>query len=204
MKINFLNNFKKLFNPVILQALLTKLDKKDKNLKYLVFKPFENLNPEDIKVVIFGTKPYSDENFNGLAFGCACELSPSLREISKTIKKLYNDSIIDDNKDLMYLKNQGVLLLNMYLILNDKNIYIWNTLILDFIKSFSINHKNIVYLLWGSQCQSFSYLIHKKNNLILKSPHPVYLFKITGFWNCMDFKIANDYLKNNNKLEIKW
>jgi len=81
-----------------------------------VFKVYELIRPENIKVIIMGMDPYYNGTAMGLAFSVsenAKKIPPSLQNIFKVIKKNTNkDSICYKTGNLVPWANQGVFLLN--------------------------------------------------------------------------------------------
>jgi uracil-DNA glycosylase len=61
-----------------------------------------------------------------------------------------------------------------------------------------------VFILWGAFAGKKESLIDANKHLILKSVHPSPLSAYRGFFGCNHFELANDYLKRNNLMTIKW
>jgi len=176
-----------------------------------IFRAFNLLNPEDVKVVIIGQDPYHGLNqANGLAFSVykQCKIPPSLRNIFK--------ELVDDmgcgyplNSDLKKWAQDGVLLINSVLSVEeskpnshkDKG---WEIFTDSVIKKLSDKFENIVFILWGNPSQKKEILIDSTKHLILKAPHPSPLSSYRGFFGSKPFSQANNYLKEHNKKEIKW
>ena len=64
--------------------------------------------------------------------------------------------------------------------------------------------KNVVFMLWGKQAQSFLSMIDERKHHILSAPHPSPLSAHNGFIGCKHFSKANEYLKNSGKTPINW
>jgi uracil-DNA glycosylase len=62
----------------------------------------------------------------------------------------------------------------------------------------------MVFLLWGKQAEKKKELITNPNHLVLITSHPSPFSARRGFLGCNHFKLANDFLKENNKQEIDW
>ena len=62
----------------------------------------------------------------------------------------------------------------------------------------------IVFLLWGKQAELKKELITNPNHLVLTSSHPSPFSARRGFFGCNHFKLANEFLKENNLKEIDW
>ena len=172
--------------------------------KALQLTPFEN-----IKVVILGQDPYHDGNATGVAFACKKSVSPSLKQIWNSIKKDSIKELENVNPNLEHLVQQGVLLVNTILTveegipLSHKRLN-WEHFIEYVLNELNNNRKNIVYMLWGSQAKAYSKYINSENNLILTETHPVYAAYNNKEWNCTHFSQCNKYLKEHNIEPIKW
>ncbi|MBO7715241.1 MAG: hypothetical protein J6S85_16855, partial [Methanobrevibacter sp.] len=62
----------------------------------------------------------------------------------------------------------------------------------------------IVFLLWGKQAELKKELITNPNHLVLISAHPSPFSARRGFFGSNHFKLANEFLKENNLEEINW
>ena len=84
----------------------------------LVFNAFSLCPLDKIKVVIIGQDPYHEPGqAMGLSFSVpsTCKVPPSLKNIYKEIEDDCNEIFFNKDGDLTYLANQGVLLLNSIL-----------------------------------------------------------------------------------------
>jgi len=176
-----------------------------------IFRAFNLITPQDVKVVIIGQDPYHGINqANGLAFSVykQCKIPPSLKNIFK--------ELVDDigctyplNGDLTKWSKEGVLLINSVLSVEQakanshKNIG-WEIFTNSVIKKLSDDFKNIVFILWGNPSQKKEVLIDSTKHLVLKAPHPSPLSSYRGFFGSKPFSQSNHYLKENNKKEIDW
>ena len=114
---------------------------------------------DDVKVVILGQDPYHGRSqADGLAFSVqkGIKLPPSLRNIFKEIE---DDLGLDSPKhgDLSFLAEQGVLLLNSVLTVNEGDPAShanrgWEAFT-DKIVEILDHKKNIVFMLWGGYAQ---------------------------------------------------
>lgn len=181
-----------------------------------ILRCFNMFAKDDLKVVILGQDAYHSKSKNnkpladGLCFSVpqdCVKCPPSLRNI---FKELYHEyGIMRTNTDLSDWSEQGVLLLNCALSVRGgkpaSHLKVWKPFIEDVIKRISIEHKNIVYILWGTFAQNFIKFIDNQNNLILVSRHPSPLAMNSGpFIGNMHFRQTNDYLKKYNKSIINW
>ncbi len=182
-----------------------------------IYPPMENIFAalnlvkfEDVKVVIIGQDPYHEPHqAHGLAFSVqdGTELPPSLVNIYKEIE---SDLSIKCNSsgDLTRWAKQGVLLLNTSLTVrraqaNSHRGQGWENFTTKIIELLSAREKPMVFLLWGSNAQSFEGLISKQH-LVLKAPHPSPLSAYRGFFGCKHFSKANAFLTAHNQTPIDW
>ena len=176
-----------------------------------VFRCYNNLSLNQIKIVIIGQDPYHGKNqANGLAFAINENIAtpPSLRNIFKEIKidlKLN----IKTKPDLKSFSEQGVFLLNTSLSVeqgkpNSHKKIGWNNFTDKTLEVISKKRENIVFILWGEEAKKKEYLIEKEKHLILKSSHPSPLSAYRGFFGSKHFSKANDYLIEKNIKPINW
>jgi len=176
-----------------------------------IFRAFNLVNPDKLKVVIIGQDPYHGaKQANGLAFSVSnrCKIPPSLKNIYK--------ELIDDigcgipaNGDLSKWAEQGTLLINSVLTVveatpNSHKDIGWEVFTNSVISKLSLEMKNIVFILWGSFAQKKDKLIDEKKHFILRSPHPSPLSSYRGFFGSKPFSKTNTYLKNHAISEIDW
>ncbi|WP_321777807.1 uracil-DNA glycosylase [Sulfurimonas sp.] len=176
-----------------------------------IFRAFDLIEVEKVKVVIIGQDPYHGENqANGLAFSVwdECKIPPSLKNI---FKELVDDIGCEYPKsgNLTSWAKDGVLLINTVLTVqsskaNSHKAKGWE-LFTDFIiKELSLKHENIVFILWGNPSIKKASFIDESKHLVLKSPHPSPLSSYRGFFGSKPFSKTNEYLKQHSKEEINW
>lgn len=177
-----------------------------------VFKAFDLCPLEECKVVIIGQDPYHEVNqANGLAFSVnsGVPLPPSLQNIYKEIEYEYDVKMKNDG-DLTYLAKQGVLLLNVYLTVEEgKPLSHKHDFYEDFIKDvfsyLDTLDKSIVFLLWGSFARKFAPLVKNNNHRIIETVHPSPLSANRGGWfEKNQFKRANNFLLSMGEKPIDW
>ncbi len=176
-----------------------------------IFRAFNLLSPNKVKVVIIGQDPYHGANqANGLAFSVCddCKIPPSLVNI---FKELVDDvhCTIPAFGNLTKWANEGVLLINAVLTVleslpnSHKNIG-WEIFTDSVIKKLSDEKENIVFILWGNPSQKKEKLIDGSKHLILKAPHPSPLSSYRGFFGSQPFSQSNNYLLACGKKDIDW
>lgn len=177
----------------------------------LIFNAF-NLCPFDsVKVVILGQDPYHEPGqAQGLCFSVndGVAFPPSLVNIFKEIQADMGTPV-PQSGSLVRWAQQGVLLLNATLTVRQHAAgshqkHGWEEFTDAVISTLSRDGNNIVFILWGSYAQSKAPLIDPRRHLILRSPHPSPLSAHRGFFGNHHFSLANQYLKEHGKEEIKW
>ena len=175
-----------------------------------IYHAFSKTKMENVKVVILGQDPYHEVNqAHGLAFSVLCpELPPSLQNI---YKEMSTDLGVPVNQDgnLDYLAEQGVLLLNTLLTVREHQAFShrdfgWEILTDHAIERLNLLDQPIVFILWGSAAQSKQRFLNNPKHLIIKSPHPSPLSAYRGFFGSRPFSKANQFLIANHIEPIKW
>jgi len=178
----------------------------------LIFSAFDNCSLNDLKVVIIGQDPYHGPfQANGLCFSVDSKVvnPPSLNNIFKEISTDL-DCILRTDGDLIDWSNQGVMLLNSVLTVENglpgsHSNRGWERFTDNVIKVISDKKENIVFMLWGGYAKKKESLIINNNHLILKSGHPSPLSANKGYWfGNKHFSKCNSYLIKNNLSPIKW
>lgn len=190
-------------------------EKYEKNIIYPpkdeIFRAFDCTTYEETNIVILGQDPYHQKNqADGLAFSVKKgeKIPPSLKNIYQEIFNEYGGKI-HNNGDLTRLANQGVLLLNTTLTVQEnqpnshENIG-WKIFTDAVINLLNNKEKPVVFILWGKNSIKKEKLIIKNHHLVLTAPHPSPLSAYRGFLGCDHFKLANDFLRENNLKEINW
>lgn len=175
-----------------------------------VFRAFDLVRPEDVRVVILGQDPYHTPGVaDGLAFSTlpGNPVPPSLQNIFKELRA--EGFASKDDPDLERWAKQGVLLLNASLSVrsgeaNSHADYGWHQFTDAVIKAISEKEKTVVFMLWGSFAGKKEELIDWEKHLVLKSAHPSPLSAHRGFLGNNHFKLANDYLVSRGRSPIDW
>lgn len=145
------------------------------------FNPFKSGSPHLVRAFIVGEGPYpKKENAIGYAFAVpnSCYLPVSLRNI-------FDMGNIDSTKapyDLRWLRDQGVMLINVMLTFNtykksesekSKQARLWLPFISALVGWFSL-HKTLPYLAFGAHAQRtlIKVILPGNANKMIKAPHP--------------------------------
>lgn len=188
---------------------LERLHKKIYPPKNLVFNAFKQCSYDDLKVVIIGQDPYhGKDQANGLAFstnGDAIVVPPSLRIIFKAIEESVYDGLkLDQNSDLTRWSNQGILLLNRILTVEEgkpksHSGYGWEIFTNFVIKQINDKFNNIKFLLMGTEAQVLSKFISKSNHTIFCTEHPA-----ASIYAGREWKYNNVFLEINKSLLLDY
>ena len=179
----------------------------------LVFNAFSLCPLDKIKVVIIGQDPYHEpEQAMGLSFSVpsTCKVPPSLKNIYKEIEDDCNEIFFNKDGDLTYLANQGVLLLNSILTVEQgkplsHNIKEYDELYHNILKELDELDYPFVFMLWGGNAKKQSVYLKNPKHLVLCANHPSPLSANRGgFFGCKHFSKANQFLTENGIEPIIW
>ena len=179
----------------------------------LVFNAFSLCPLDKIKVVIIGQDPYHEpEQAMGLSFSVpsTCKVPPSLKNIYKEIEADCNEIFFNKDGDLTYLANQGVLLLNSILTVEQgkplsHNIKEYEELYHNILKELDALDYPLVFMLWGGNAKKQSVYLKNPKHLVLCANHPSPLSANRGgFFGCKHFSKANQFLIQNGIEPIIW
>jgi uracil-DNA glycosylase len=176
---------------------------------------FNALNFHDvdaIKVVILGQDPYHARGqAHGLAFSVNENIKtpPSLVNIYKELAEDIDDFKVPSHGNLKQWAEQGVLLLNTVLTVQQANAHShaklgWETFTDNLISLVDQHNQHCVFLLWGSHAQNKGQSIDQDKHLVLKAVHPSPLSAYRGFFGCRHFSVTNQWLKQHNIPAIDW
>lgn len=174
-------------------------------LKELVFEAFKQCDYKNLNIVILGEDPYPQ---NGIATGIAfankpnTKLSPSLSQIKNALElDIFDSSLIN-------WCNQGVLMLNTALTVEENksgsHILLWRPFIKQFLLNLQEYNPGLIYVLLGNNAQSFEMFINSKFNHIIKEKHPAYYSRNKIAMPSYIFEEVNRILYNNNGYKINW
>ena len=179
----------------------------------LVFNAFSLCPLDKIKVVIIGQDPYHEPGqAMGLSFSVpsTCKVPPSLKNIYKEIEDDCNEIFFNKDGDLTYLANQGVLLLNSILTVEQgkplsHNIKEYDVLYHNILKELDELDYPLVFMLWGGNAKKQSVYLKNPKHLVLCANHPSPLSANRGgFFGCKHFSKANQFLIQNGIEPIIW
>ncbi|MCW8107006.1 uracil-DNA glycosylase [Alteromonas ponticola] len=167
---------------------------------------------EKVKVVILGQDPYHGPGqAHGLSFSVrdGIALPPSLRNIFKELQADIPDFSVPLSGNLTAWAQQGVLLLNTVLTVEQGMAHShaklgWQQFTDKVIQVLNTHTSNTVFMLWGSYAQKKGERIDPVRHLVLRAPHPSPLSAHRGFLGCKHFSQANAYLRSHGKEPVKW
>ena len=179
-----------------------------------IFKAFRLCSLSNLRVVILGQDPYPQRN---VATGIAFANSPDTPEKSYSPSlNILMESVIDFtvphrriifDPSLEKWEAQGVLMLNSALTCElgkpGSHALLWRPFINSFLSKLSMQYTAVVYMLMGSQAQSFESSI-AKNNYVIKTRHPSYYARTVTRMPSDIWKQVNDILININGFGIQW
>lgn len=177
-----------------------------------IFNAFKLTEFEQVKVVLLGQDPYHGPNqAHGLAFSVKPPVSPppSLVNMYKELSDEYPDFRVPNHGSLVQWAQQGVLLLNTVLtveqgLAHSHANFGWETFTDRVIHALNDQREHLVFLLWGSHAQKKGQFIDRTKHCVLTAPHPSPLSAHRGFFGCGHFSRANDYLRRYHIPEINW
>lgn len=181
-----------------------------------VFKAFTCCNPNRLRVIMVGQDPYPQRGAaTGLAFANNTQdnISPPLKVIRNTINdyaKSRGDLMPIIDNSLTSWANQGVLLLNSALTVEEEkpgsHSLLWRPFIKTFLRDMSVTRPDIIYVFFGKEAQSFipylSDFLYKP--IVLKENHPSYYARTGIPMDYTIFKEIDNYTKQMNNDTIQW
>lgn len=155
-----------------------------------VFKAFRLCSYENLCLVVLGQDPYftlkpdGQPVATGIAFANSKDtpserLSPCLKVLRDSVINISpSDNHIIFDQSLESWEEQGVLLINTALTClkwrPDSHALLWRPFITDFLTTLTMCREHIVYLLLGSDAQSYEDCLNREHNYIVKYWHPSY------------------------------
>ncbi|MFM5295108.1 uracil-DNA glycosylase [Aeromonas veronii] len=176
-----------------------------------VFKAFELCPFDATKCVIIGQDPYHGGQAHGLSFSVAAGscIPPSLRNIFKELNDDLHIMQPTGTGDLSKWTNQGVLLLNATLTVEEgkpnSHAHLgWDQFTDLAIQEIDTQLNSVVFMLWGKFAESKATLIKNPTHKILTAAHPSPFAAYRGFFGCKHFSQANAFLTGAGKTAIDW
>jgi uracil-DNA glycosylase len=208
------NNWKDTFDSID-HSFLKSLEEKYLNKNVLpekedLFKSFELCDIDDVRVVILGQDPYHTKGVaDGLAFSSKKEnhIPPSLKNI---FKELNSDlGIIKENGNLISWANQGILLMNTILTVEEGKPLShsdmgWEILTDNVLSKLNKKENSIIFVLWGEKARSKKKLLDNPTHFIIESSHPSFFSYKKGFEGSKPFSKINIILDKLNHRKIDW
>lgn len=165
-----------------------------------------SLTPFDkVRVIIIGQDPYHGKNqAHGLAFSVnpPTPPPPSLKNMYKCLKNDYPDFEVPKTGLLTPWAEQGVLMLNTVLTVEEKKANAhkdkgWENITFTALSAAVKHNSGCVVLAWGTPAAKIAdkMNIDKSKHLVLKAVHPSPLSAHRGFLTCGHFKQANEWLE---------
>lgn len=185
-----------------------------------IFRAFKECEYSNLRVVILGQDPYpqlrKDKSpvATGLAFANSSDttnehLSPSLKVLSNSLIdfSIPHKTIIFD-PSLEKIASQGVLWLNSALTCQTGRIgshsLMWRPFIKSLLLNLSRHRTGIVYVLLGSEAQSFEPYINNKSNHVIRCRHPAYYARTHTAMPPDTWYQVNRILVGQNGYGINW
>lgn len=173
-----------------------------------VFNAFKLTPLHKVKVVIIGQDPYHGPGqAHGLCFSVpkGVKKPPSLRNIFKALKHDFPDYEEPDHGNLEHWAEQGVLLLNAVLTVEQGKAHAhagwgWERFTDKVIEQVDRHCEGVVFLLWGSYAQKKADFVDTNRHHVLKTVHPSPLSAHRGFLTCGHFAETNRLLDE----PIRW
>lgn len=179
------------------------------------FRALRHISPDAVRVVILGQDPYHGPGqAQGFAFSVPDDSKrpPSLRNIFKELAREYPDTPAMTGNDLSGWADQGVLLLNTSLTVEDARAGSharqgWEA-VTDAVITRVAHAGPKVFMLWGAHAQAKAALLPPEaGHLVLASNHPSPLSATrppVPFIGCGHFATANAWLQDNGQTPVQW
>ncbi len=178
-----------------------------------VFRAFELCPFNECKMVFLGQDPYPQKGVaTGILFGNRKEadvLSPSLNIVKEAVinYEIPHNIVIFDQTLESWAK-QGILMINSALTVEmnkiGSHVMLWRPLIAKLLKNLSNKEPGIIYVLFGSQAQTFTPYINIRNSIVVKTEHPAWYARTNQKMSPKLFLDINKVLKEKYGEGIEW
>jgi len=206
------------FDQPYMQALQDFLTTEQKQGKVIyppadqIFTAFNLTRRSNVKVVILGQDPYHGP---GQAHGLSFSVPSHVTKIPPSLKNIYKELNVDlgipiaKTGDLTHWAEQGILLLNAMLTVEEKNAGShqkqgWEAFTDRVIQLLSEHCEGLVFVLWGAYAQKKASLIDEDKHLVIKGIHPSPLSAHRGFFGSRPFSHINQYLESRGEGSVDW
>lgn len=178
-----------------------------------VFNAFRFTEFHQVKVVILGQDPYhGPDQAHGLSFSVlpGVKTPPSLRNMYKELAQDIPDFKIPDHGYLKEWADQGVLLLNTVLTVEQGKAHShakntgWERFTDAVINALNEHSEGVIFLLWGAHAQKKGRMIDRHKHVVLTAAHPSPLSAYRGFFGCQHFSQVNRILTSQGQAPIQW
>lgn len=182
-----------------------------------IFRAFRECPFADTKVVILGQDPYPNkEHAMGLSFSIPAgeKQPPSLRNIITELESDIGTEIQVRSGDLTPWAQQGVLLLNTVLTVEEgksnSHKKLWGSFANSILLELNEYHrKPLVFILWGKQAENIGKVMERRApdscpRKFIYSVHPSPLSAYRGFFGSKPFSQTNTFLTDHGLEPIKW
>ncbi len=193
-------------------------EKARKNVKIFpqskdTFRAFKETPLTELKIIVLSLDPYPWMKDNkvvadGLSFSCKyTPIQPSLEKFFDGIRTEYGE--FEEIKDLGYLAEQGVMLLNSSLTVEKgkvgSNLELWQPFMKKFLEEISYSNTGLIFWLMGDVAKKYQSSINNLGNYIIFSEHPAAAEHQSRDWDYKNaFSQIDKILKSNNNESIDW
>ncbi len=166
---------------------------------------------DKVRAVILGQDPYiKPGQAMGLSFSVPRGVipPPSLKNMYKELEQDIDGFIMPDHGDLTGWAEQGVLLLNSVMTVDegDSGSHAkqgWETFTDAVIEKLNAEREGIAFMLWGNYSKKKGKKIDRDRHLVLESGHPSPL-SVRYFRDCKHFSKTNAYLEGRGEKPLNW
>ncbi len=185
----------------------------------LTFNAFLQCPYDRLSVVILGNEPYAYAGqSNGLAYSSSAMNPPAALKniLDEIFQDYFNGNTgrvnVAQHNDLTQWSNQGVLLLNMALTVEEgkpkSHTVLWTEFTENAIKFVNLHKHKLVWMLWGKDAKAYRRFINEDKHLVLESEHPGSAgFNKDAWFGNKHFTKANNFILKhyfNIKPRINW